>query len=138
MKNHRGSRIDLELTAFARLIVRVEENEARCGVDFLAQHHARRGVAAAVDRGEDHGIGIGLRGIDPRLRQPLCRELQRIGRQGIGQCFGPMRLLCSRSLRMVAVPLALAVALCRPVKGEPICRHGIDLKMNLDELRAAL
>ncbi len=34
-------------------------------------------------------VGIGLRGIDPRLSQPFGRQFQRIGGQGIGQRFRP-------------------------------------------------
>ena len=111
MKNHRGSRIDVQLTSFARLVIRVEDNEARVRGDFLAKHHARRGLTAVVHRGEYHGIGIRLRGVDPSLCQPLCRDLERIVRQGFGQCFGPMRLFARVHVRMVTVPGALAVAL---------------------------
>ena len=84
MKNHRGSRIDLQLTSFARLVIRIEDNEALVRRDFLAKHHARRGLTAAIHRGEYHGIGIGLSGVDASLCQPLRRDLERIVRQGIG------------------------------------------------------
>ena len=84
MKNHRGARIDLQLTSFARLIIRVEDDEALVRGDFLAQHHPRRGLAAAVHRGEYHGVGIGLSGVDASLCQPLCRDLERTSGRGSG------------------------------------------------------
>jgi hypothetical protein len=37
----------------------------------------------------------------------LCRDLERIVRQGIGQCFGPMRPFARVHVRMVTVPVHL-------------------------------
>jgi hypothetical protein len=84
VKNHCGPAIGNEFAALARLIVGVENDVSRLSVDLLAKDDPRRRVAALVHRRKNHGIGIGLGGVESGLRQPLGRDDEGIPRQGVG------------------------------------------------------
>jgi len=107
VKNHRGPAVGLEFPTFARPIVGVENDVAQRRVDLFAEYDSRRWVAAFVHGRQHHGVGIGLGGICPRLRQPLCHGGEGIPRQGVRQSFRPMCLYAAAHTRMVAAPVRL-------------------------------
>jgi hypothetical protein len=84
MEHGSGARACGELLPFARLIVGEEDDVARIDDDALAQKDARRRVAGARGRRNDHRIGIRLRTARGGLPEPLLEQRHRIGRQRLG------------------------------------------------------
>jgi len=80
VKHDRRPRIFPQFQALARFVIGIEQDKAGFGGDFFTEDDTRRRLAAAIRRGQDHGVGIRLRGIYPGLCEPLRCQVQGIRR----------------------------------------------------------
>src|SRR5271166_488695 len=67
VKHDCGTPVGLELASLVREVIHVKNDAAGCSVNFLAEHDARRWLAARIDGREHHCVGIWLCGIGKRL-----------------------------------------------------------------------
>ena len=78
------ARVRGDFASFARAVVGIEKEISRLGDDLLAEHDARRRMAAMIDGRQHHCIGILLRALPPRVREPGRGHRHGLGRQGFG------------------------------------------------------
>jgi hypothetical protein len=84
----RGARIRFELPAFARAVIRVENDVTRLGHDRLAEDDARRRRRVGRDGREHHRIGIGLGTQADGVVEPANDDAERVGRKVRREQFG--------------------------------------------------